>query len=97
MTSACTWSNVSEGYRRSFATLCAGPVPTLLDHVAPGGPATYDAGSFRAAMSVQYLVWAFGLAMMWRSRRRTHAVVLADDAYAHLRAGVPSRRRRTGA
>lgn len=72
-------------------------IGVVLDHVAPGGPATYDAGSFRAAMSVQYLVWAFGLAMMWRSRRRTHAVVLADDAYAHLRAGVPSRRRRTGA
>ncbi|CAM3357507.1 class I SAM-dependent methyltransferase [Dermacoccus barathri] len=35
MTSARTWSNVGEGYRRSFATLCAGPVPTLLDHVAP--------------------------------------------------------------
>ena len=43
-------------------------------------------------MSVQYLVWALGLAMMWHYRRRTHDVVLADDDYAHLRAGVSRRR-----
>ena len=69
-------------------------IGVVLDRVAPGGPSTYDADAFRRAMSVQYLVWAFGLAMMWHYRRRTHDVVLGDDAYAHLRAGVPARRRR---
>ena len=72
---------------------CIVGIGIVLDHVAPGGPATYDVDSFRAAMSVQYLVWAFGLAMMWHYRRRTHDVVLTDDAYAHLRAGVPRKRR----
>lgn len=72
---------------------CIVGIGVVLDHVAPGGPSTYSVDSFRAAMSVQYLVWAFGLAMMWHSRRRTHDVVLADDVYAHLRAGVPRRRR----
>lgn len=72
---------------------CILGIGIVLDHVAPGGPATYDVDSFRAAMSVQYLVWAFGLAMMWHYRRRTHDVVLTDDAYTHLRAGVPRKRR----
>ena len=72
---------------------CIVGIGIVLDHVAPGGPATYDVDSFRAAMSVQYLVWAFGLAMMWHYRRRTHDVVLTDDAYTHLRAGVPRKRR----
>ena len=72
---------------------CIVGIGIVLDHVAPGGPATYDVDSFRAAMSVQYLVWAFGLAMMWHYRRRTHDVVLTDDAYTRLRAGVPRKRR----
>ena len=71
---------------------CIVLIGLVLDHVAPGGPATYDVEAFRKAMSVQYLVWALGLAMMWHYRRRTHDVVLADDDYAHLRAGVSRRR-----
>ncbi|MGP9537927.1 class I SAM-dependent methyltransferase [Brachybacterium sp. AOP43-C2-M15] len=31
-----TWSGVAEAYRRSFATLCAGSVPALIEATAPG-------------------------------------------------------------
>ena len=78
------------GYAASVT--CIVLVGLVLDHVAPGGPTTYDVDAFRKAMCVQYLVWALGLAMMWHYRRRTHDVVLADDDYTHLRAGVSRRR-----
>jgi SAM-dependent methyltransferase len=32
-----TWGGVAAAYRRSFATLCAGAIPTLLEATAPGG------------------------------------------------------------
>ncbi|WP_193105675.1 class I SAM-dependent methyltransferase [Brachybacterium sp. FME24] len=32
-----TWEGVAEAYRRSFATLCAGAIPTLLAATATGG------------------------------------------------------------
>jgi hypothetical protein len=38
--------------------------------VAPGGPSTYTVDSFRAAMSVQYLVWVLGLVQILRYRRK---------------------------
>lgn len=31
-----TWSGVAEAYRRSFATLCAGTIPTMLEATASG-------------------------------------------------------------
>jgi MFS family permease len=62
----------------------------VLDHVAPGGPSTYTVDSFRAAMSVQYLVWGLGVAQILRYRRKArHSLWLNDPGtYAELRAGT---------
>lgn len=60
----------------------------VLDHTAPGGPDDYDLHAFRWAMSVQYLVWAFGIVQIVRMRRRTRQLVDATDDYAHLRGGI---------
>lgn len=64
----------------------------VLDHVAPGGPSTYTLGSFRAAMSVQYLVWALGVTQIVRYRRksRRHLAHHDPDLYDALRAGGPT-------
>ncbi|HET7306082.1 MAG TPA: MFS transporter [Segeticoccus sp.] len=61
----------------------------VLDHVAPGGPSTYDVDSFRSAMSVQYLVWGLGVLQIVRYRRRARRGLLRDDPelYAALRSG----------
>jgi sugar phosphate permease len=57
------------GFVASLTTMfCVGLV---LDAVTGGGgPSSYDLGAFRAALSVQYLVWAFGLVMVLRVRRQ---------------------------
>ncbi|HEX8971847.1 MFS transporter [Oryzihumus sp.] len=62
-------------------------VGVVLDHVAPGGPSTYTVGSFKAAMSVQYLVWAVGVVQILRYRRRTRVHLREQDPamYAALR------------
>ncbi len=44
-----------------LATLAAvALVGVVLDRVAPAGPSTWDVDAFRAAMTVQYPVWALG-------------------------------------
>ena len=60
----------------------------ILDHLAPGGANHYDLKAFRVAMSVQYIVWIFGIVQIVRLRRRTRRLVHADDDYRHLRVGV---------
>jgi len=44
-------------------------VGLLLDATTSGGPASYTLGAFRAALSVQYVFWLFGLVMVLRTRR----------------------------
>jgi cyanate permease len=49
-------------------------VGAVLDLMTPGSSADYDDDAFRAAMSVQYVLWGFGAAQIWRYRtlvRRT--------------------------
>jgi len=48
----------------------------VLDQVAPGGPSTYTVDSFRVAMSVQYLVWTFGVVQILRFRKKARAAQL---------------------
>lgn len=66
-------------------------VGIVLDRVAPGGPSTWDVDAFRMAMTVQYPVWALGLVMILRFRRRARRAALeADpDGYADIKAGKP--------
>ena len=61
----------------------------ILDLVAPGGPSTYTADSFRAAMSVQYVVWAIGVVQIVRFRRLVRRDLRENnpEVYAALRAG----------
>ena len=73
-----------------IATLTAvALVGIVLDRVAPGGPSTWDVDSFRAAMLVQYPVWALGLVQIMRYRRRARRAALEADpeAYAAMQAG----------
>jgi predicted MFS family arabinose efflux permease len=75
------------GFVASLSTVTL--IGIVLDVVAPGGPSTYTVDSFRAAMSVQYLVWAIGVAQILRYRRRVRRDLRENDpeAYAALRAG----------
>ena len=73
-----------------IATLTAvALVGIVLDRVAPGGPSTWDVDSFRAAMLVQYPVWALGLVQIRRYRRKARRAAREADpqAYAAMRAG----------
>ncbi|WP_460600067.1 MFS transporter [Flexivirga lutea] len=66
-------------------------IGVILDRMAPGGAEHYDLAAFRAAMSVQYLVWAFGIVQILRLRRRTRRLVHSSDDYEHLKVGVSVR------
>ncbi|GAA4710400.1 MFS transporter [Pedococcus ginsenosidimutans] len=75
------------GFLASLSTVTL--IGVILDHVAPGGPSTYDVDTFRLAMSVQYVVWGLGVVQILRYRRRARRELEArdPDAYAALRAG----------
>ena len=77
------------GFLASLSTVIL--IGVILDRVAPGGPSTYDVDTFRAAMSVQYLVWGLGVVQILRYRRKARAELREADpeAYAALRAGEP--------
>ena len=64
-------------------------VGIVLDHVSPAGPSTWTTDAFRAAMTVQYPVWALGIVQILRYRRRARRAALESDpeAYAAMRAG----------
>ncbi|MGO4602402.1 MFS transporter [Terrabacter sp. 2YAF2] len=73
-----------------IATLTAvALVGVVLDRVSPAGPSTWGVDSFRAAMTVQYPVWALGVVQVLRYRRKARRAALeADpDAYAAMQAG----------
>lgn len=75
------------GFFASLSTVTL--IGVILDVVAPGGPSTYTADSFRAAMSVQYVVWAIGVVQIVRYRRLVRRDLLENnpEVYAALRAG----------
>jgi sugar phosphate permease len=64
-------------------------VGVVLDHVAPGGPSTWDVDAFRVAMTVQYPVWALGIVQVLRYRHKARRAALEADpeAYAAMQAG----------
>lgn len=71
------------GFTASLSTIWL--IGVVLDKVNPGGASAYTLDGFRAAMCVQYLVWAIGVVMILWLRRKTRAIVDTDDDYAHLR------------
>ncbi len=73
------------GFLAALSTIAL--IGLVLDHVAPGGPATYTTDSFRAAMSVQYLVWVLGVVQIVRFRRRTRRAIAESEhgPYAAMR------------
>jgi MFS family permease len=56
------------GFVASLATILF--IGVVLDATTSGGPASYTLRDFRLALLVQYVFWAFGLAMVLRIRRR---------------------------
>ena len=77
------------GFVASLSTVAL--IGIVLDQVAPGGPSTYTLDSFRAAMSVQYIVWVIGLVQILRFRRKARAVQGSDqpDPFADVSKVVP--------
>src|SRR5450631_373489 len=72
------------GFVASLSTVAL--IGIVLDQVAPGGPSTYTVDSFRAAMSVQYIVWVIGLVQILRFRRKARTV--QPSQYPDLPAAV---------
>jgi len=62
------------GFVASLGTVAL--IGIVLDQVAPGGPSTYTVDSFRAAMSVQYIVWVLGVVQILRFRRKARRAQL---------------------
>jgi MFS family permease len=77
------------GFVASLGTVAL--IGIVLDQVAPGGPSTYTVDSFRAAMSVQYIVWVFGVVQILRFRRKARRAQRRDQSelYASIPPGVP--------
>ncbi|HEV7171786.1 MFS transporter [Pedococcus sp.] len=75
------------GFLASLSTVTL--IGLILDRLAPGGPSTYTVGTFKVAMSAQYLVWALGLVQILRYRHKARRALRESDpdAYAALRAG----------
>ena len=75
------------GFLASLSTVTL--IGFILDRLAPHGPSTYTVGTFKAAMSVQYVVWTIGVVQILRYRRKARRGLLESDpdAYAALRAG----------
>jgi len=65
------------GFVASLGTVAL--IGIVLDQVAPGGPSTYTVDSFRAAMSVQYLVWVIGVVQILRFRRKARLAQRPDQ------------------
>ena len=65
------------GFVASLSTVAL--IGIVLDHVAPGGPSTYTVDSFRAAMSMQYIVWVIGVVQILRFRRKARRAQLTQS------------------
>jgi MFS family permease len=74
------------GFVASLITMAL--IGVVLDRLAPGGPSTYTLDDFRVAMSVQFLMWAFGAFEIWRYRRRgLHLIDETPGAMDAIRRG----------
>jgi hypothetical protein len=60
------------GFVASLSTILL--VGLLLDLRRPGAAGSYTLDDFRVALSVQYVVWAIGLAGLLTARRRLRAL-----------------------
>ncbi|NYI99987.1 sugar phosphate permease [Nocardioides thalensis] len=56
------------------ALVAVAAIGVVLD-LMTAGAATYTPDAFRAAMSVQYLLWAFGALQIWRYRQRVRRLL----------------------
>ncbi|GAB3863719.1 MFS transporter [Nocardioides maradonensis] len=61
------------GFVATLVTVFA--IGFVLDALTPGSSSDYSSGAFKAAMAVQYVVWALGAAMIWRYRRRVRQLL----------------------
>ncbi len=77
------------GFSASLLTIAL--VGVVLDLRQPGGMAAYDLDDYRAALSVQYLFWAFGITQVLRYRRRGLAHLRREHpgAVESMRRGEP--------
>ena len=78
------------GFSASLLTMWL--IGVVLDLREPAGPAAYDLDDFRAAMSVQYLVWALGAVQILRYRRRAvaHMHRHHPEELAAMQSGTPA-------
>ncbi|KAA1425885.1 MFS transporter [Nocardioides antri] len=60
------------------AVLAVSAVGAVLDLATPGSSTDYTDGAFRAAMSVQYVLWALGAVQIWRYRTRVRRLLGRD-------------------
>lgn len=60
----------------------------VLDWRTPGNSTAYTPSAFRWAMSCQYVLWAVGLAQIWRYRVKTRAKIMAEEPEAYGRTRV---------
>lgn len=67
-------------------------VGVLLDVQTPGGSTDYTPRAFAVAMSVQYVGWVLGAAMIWRyrSRARRHLERTQPDTFRHMTGRPPA-------
>lgn len=61
------------GFSASLVLVVA--IGLILDWRTPGTSSDYTPEAFRWAMSAQYVLWALGLAQIWRYRRRARRVI----------------------
>lgn len=73
------------------ALLAIGAIGIILDLREPGGVSSYELDDFRAAMSVQFVGWAVGIAQVLRYRRKglEHLRRVHPGAIEDLKAGRP--------
>jgi MFS family permease len=79
------------GFVAALLTMLA--VGVVLDVLHSGQAGGYTLDEFRAALSVQYVVWAVGLAGIMRSRRRVRARMAAEGVVVPPIRDVVARRR----
>jgi len=65
------------GFVASLVTILL--VGVVLDITTTGGPAAYTLGDFRAAFVIQYALWATGLGMVLRLRRRLRRRLIDEE------------------
>jgi MFS family permease len=78
---ACATGIINQGgFLASLLLVVA--IGVVLDWKTPGSSTAYTPEAFRWAMSSQYVLWAVGLAQIWRYRVKTRALLIAEDPQA---------------